>query len=132
MSSLPMVEDDDESALYIDETSIAEDMQIGEDDDILSEDMDFEEEEEIGGFPAEDFSRIDNDSSLMDKVFIMKVPESKLPAGTSIKKISSASDATHSNSSSTMNQQSVQIQQQQIIKLPNPNMVSIKDISKVK
>lgn len=120
-----MVDEDDESALYIDETSqITEDMLIGDDDDIEEEDMDFEEdlddedvEEEIGGFPEE--FPMKNDESIRDKVFIMKVPESQLPAGTSIKKIPSASDTTSSN------------QSLQVIKFPNPNIVTIKEVPKV-
>lgn len=120
---LSMVDEDDESALYIDETSqITEDMQIGEDDDIEQEeesDMDYDdEEEEIGGFPEE--FPMHNEESIRNKVFIMKVPESQLAAGTSIKKIPSASDTTPTN------------QSLHVIKLPNPNIVSIKEVPKVR
>lgn len=118
MSMLSMVDEEDESALYIDETSqMTEEMEIAG-DDILEEDMDFDQdEEEEVGFPEE--FPMQNDESIRDKVFIMKVPETQLAAGTSIKKIPSASDTTTPN------------QSLQVIKLPNPNIVPIKEVPKV-
>lgn len=119
MSTIPEINEEDESELYIDETSqMTNELQIDEDEDnMVVEHLEFDEDEEEIGFSEE--VPLEHEEPIREKVLFLKVPEYQLEAGASIKKMCSASDTTTSKQSLP------------ILKLPNPNVVAIKEVTKV-